>query len=101
MNDTALSYAQTLIACESITPASGAVFDALEAMLIPLGFIVERFMAGEGDADPANGGPAENLFAISLLPDILMLFPREKAGSLARSYRKCAVTCCMGAGRSI
>ena len=64
MNDTALSYAQTLIACESITPASGAVFDALEAMLIPLGFIVERFMAGEGDADPANGGPAENLFAI-------------------------------------
>ncbi len=64
MNDTALSYAQTLIACESITPASGAVFDALEAMLIPLGFIVERFMAGEGDADPASGGPAENLFAI-------------------------------------
>ena len=64
MNDTALSYAQALIACESITPASGAVFDALEAMLIPLGFIVERFMAGEGDADPANGGPAENLFAI-------------------------------------
>ena len=64
MNDTALSYAQTLIACESITPASGAVFDALEAMLIPLGFTVERFMAGEGDDDPANGAPAENLFAI-------------------------------------
>ena len=64
MNDTALSYAQALIACGSITPASGAVFDALEAMLIPLGFTVERFMAGEGDPDPANGGPAENLFAI-------------------------------------
>ena len=64
MNNTALSYAQALIACGSITPASGAVFDALEAMLIPLGFTVERFMAGEGDPDPANGGPAENLFAI-------------------------------------
>ena len=64
MNDSALSFASALIACESITPASGAVFDALEAMLIPLGFTVERFIAGEGETDPANGGPAENLFAI-------------------------------------
>jgi succinyl-diaminopimelate desuccinylase len=64
MNDTALNYARRLIACESITPASGAVFDSLEAMLAPLGFAVERFIAGEGDSDAANGGPAENLFAI-------------------------------------
>ena len=64
MNDTALSYAHRLIACESVTPASGVVFDTLEQMLLPLGFTVERFIAGEGDPDPANGGPAENLFAI-------------------------------------
>ena len=64
MNDTALSYAHRLIACESVTPASGVVFDTLEQMLVPLGFTVERFIAGEGDPDPANGGPAENLFAI-------------------------------------
>ena len=64
MNDTALKYAQRMIACESITPATGAVFDALEAMLLPLGFTVERFIAGEGDSDPAHGAPVENLFAI-------------------------------------
>jgi succinyl-diaminopimelate desuccinylase len=60
----ALEYAKKLIACESVTPASGAVFDALEAMLLPLGFIVERFIAGEGDEDPAHGAPVENLLAI-------------------------------------
>ncbi len=64
MNDTALTYAKRLIACESITPASGAVFDVLEAMLVPLGFTVERFLSGEGDDDPAHGAPVENLFAI-------------------------------------
>ena len=64
MNDTALKYAQRLIACESVTPATGAVFDALETMLLPLGFTVERFIAGEGDSDPAHGAPVENLFAI-------------------------------------
>ncbi len=60
----ALRYAQKLIACQSITPASGAVFDTLEAMLQPLGFTVERFIAGKEDTDPAHGAPAENLFAI-------------------------------------
>ncbi|MBL0923556.1 MAG: succinyl-diaminopimelate desuccinylase [Sphingomonadaceae bacterium] len=60
----ALEYAQKLIACESITPARGAVFDALEEMLIPIGFAVERFVAGEGDDNPAHGAPVENLFAI-------------------------------------
>lgn len=60
----ALDYARKLIACESVTPASGVVFDALEAMLAPLGFTVERFMSGEGDSDPAHGAPVENLFAI-------------------------------------
>jgi succinyl-diaminopimelate desuccinylase len=61
---TALTYAQRLIACESVTPASGVVFDALEAMLLPMCFTVERFIAGADDPDPAHGGPVENLFAI-------------------------------------
>jgi succinyl-diaminopimelate desuccinylase len=60
----ALEYAKQLIACESITPATGAVFDAMEAMLVPLGFTVERFIACADDPDPAHGGPVENLFAI-------------------------------------
>jgi succinyl-diaminopimelate desuccinylase len=48
------SLAETLIACESVTPARGPVFDALEAMLAPLGFEVHRFIAG---------GEVENLLA--------------------------------------
>jgi succinyl-diaminopimelate desuccinylase len=60
----ALAHATALIACESVTPATGNVFDTLEAMLRPLGFAVERFIAGAGDPDPAHGGPVENLFAI-------------------------------------
>ena len=58
-----LSYAKRLIACESVTPARGAVFDAMEAMLAPLGFEIHRFTRGEGD----EGSPeeaVENLFAI-------------------------------------
>lgn len=60
----ALTYAQRLIACESVTPARGAVFDALEAMLTPMGFAVERFISGADDPETAHGGPVENLFAI-------------------------------------
>jgi succinyl-diaminopimelate desuccinylase len=44
----AVALAEALIACESVTPARGPVFDALEAMLAPLGFEVHRFIAGEG-----------------------------------------------------
>ncbi|MBT2186253.1 succinyl-diaminopimelate desuccinylase [Sphingobium nicotianae] len=55
-----VALAQALIGCPSITPATGAVFDCLEAMLLPLGFTVERFL----DGDPANGGPVENLLAM-------------------------------------
>ncbi len=65
---TALDLARTLIAAPSVTPARGPVFDALEAMLVPLGFTVERFVAGEGEAAPGSEagaeGPVENLFAI-------------------------------------
>lgn len=64
----ALAYAQKLIACESITPATGAVFDALEEMLVPLGFAVDRFVSGQDDQNPAHGAPVENLFAIRKAP---------------------------------
>src|ERR1700712_376257 len=51
--------AEALMACPSVTPASGPVFDCLEAQLAPFGFIVHRFHAGQ-----APDGPVENLFAI-------------------------------------
>ncbi|MBB6124340.1 succinyl-diaminopimelate desuccinylase [Sphingobium subterraneum] len=53
-----VALASRLIACPSVTPATGAVFDALEAMLVPLGFAVDRFLAGG-----APDGPVENLIA--------------------------------------
>ena len=56
--DTA-TLAERLIACPSVTPAAGLVFDCLEAMLEPLGFAVHRFSAGD-----APDGPVENLFAL-------------------------------------
>ena len=54
----AATLAEALIACESVTPARGPVFDRFEAMLQPYGFEVERFTAGEGDL------AVENLLAI-------------------------------------
>ena len=59
-----LDLAKQLIAAKSVTPARGDVFAAMEAMLTPLGFAVTRFVAGEDDDNPDNGGPVENLFAI-------------------------------------
>ncbi|MFN3389793.1 MAG: succinyl-diaminopimelate desuccinylase, partial [Allosphingosinicella sp.] len=53
-----VDLAARLIACPSVTPATGAVFDVLEAALVPLGFEVHRFLSGE-----APDGPVENLFA--------------------------------------
>ena len=53
------TLAERLIEAPSVTPAAGLVFDALEAMLAPLGFAVTRFHAGE----PPDG-PVENLFAV-------------------------------------
>jgi succinyl-diaminopimelate desuccinylase len=53
-----IDLASRLIACPSITPASGEVFRVLEEALRPLGFEVYRFTAGE-----APDGPVENLFA--------------------------------------
>ncbi len=54
-----IELAKALIAAPSVTPAMGAVFDALEAALVPLGFTVERFIDGiEPD------GPVENMLAV-------------------------------------
>ena len=47
--------AARLLACASVTPARGAVFDALAAMAEPLGFTCHRFIAG---------GEVENCLAI-------------------------------------
>lgn len=57
--DDVVTIAEALIACPSVTPASGAVFDCLEGLLVPLGFVVHRSTSGE-----APDGPVENLFAI-------------------------------------
>ena len=54
-----VALAKALIDCESMTPARGPVFDVLEAALLPLGFAVDRFVAGE-----APDGPVENLLAV-------------------------------------
>ena len=59
----AAALAEALIACPSVTPAAGLVFDCLEAALAPLGFAVHRFSAGE-----APDGPVENLFAVRAGP---------------------------------
>src|SRR5439155_135136 len=54
-----VELASRLIACPSVTPATGEVFDVLEAALAGIGFEVHRFVLGE-----APDGPAENLVAM-------------------------------------
>lgn len=49
---------QTLIRCPSVTPAEGGALSALDAMLSPLGFKVDRVMATE-----AGTPDVENLYA--------------------------------------
>ncbi|MXO65103.1 succinyl-diaminopimelate desuccinylase [Altericroceibacterium endophyticum] len=60
----AVDLAERLMACESVTPARGAVFDALAEMLEPLGFTCHRFISGE-----APDGPVENCFALRKGPE--------------------------------
>jgi succinyl-diaminopimelate desuccinylase len=64
MQQTVTDLTEALIACPSVTPAAGLVFDCLEAQLAPLGFAVHRALAGE-----APDGPVENLFAIRKGPE--------------------------------
>jgi succinyl-diaminopimelate desuccinylase len=59
-----IALAAALINCPSVTPASGEVFDALEAALSPLGFEVHRWVMGE-----APDGPTENMVAIRNVGD--------------------------------
>ena len=54
-----IALAKALINCPSVTPASGEVFDVLEAALTPLGFTCHRWVMGE----PPDG-PTENMVAI-------------------------------------
>jgi succinyl-diaminopimelate desuccinylase len=54
-----VALASALIRCPSVTPASGEVFDLLEAELKPLGFTVDRWVMGE-----APDGPTENMVAM-------------------------------------
>jgi len=54
-----LAMAKALIACPSVSPASGPVFARLEDMLRPLGFEVTRMLNGT-----APDGPVENLYAV-------------------------------------
>ncbi|WP_109355931.1 succinyl-diaminopimelate desuccinylase [Sphingorhabdus sp. EL138] len=68
-NSSVLELAKRLIACPSITPATGRVFDEMEAMLEPLGFEVSRFIAGDRTEDEGLGGAVENLFAIRKGPE--------------------------------
>lgn len=63
MSHDPLENTKSLIACESVTPARGSVFDALEAMLVPLGFAVHRFTRGDGHED-TDEAPVENLCAM-------------------------------------
>ena len=58
-----VALTERLIACASVTPATGAVFAELAAMLEPLGFGVLRFVAGS-----APDGPVENLVAMRAGP---------------------------------
>ncbi|MGE3693150.1 MAG: succinyl-diaminopimelate desuccinylase [Novosphingobium sp.] len=59
-----VSLTEALIACPSVTPAVGAVFDCLETALAPLGFDIHRAISGM----PPEG-PVENLFAIRKGPE--------------------------------
>ena len=92
-----VALARALIACESVTPARGAVFRALEAMVAPLGFAVHRFIAGEGDQAVENclairrGPPGSRHFAFAGHLDVVPpgegwasppFAPEERAGVL-------------------
>lgn len=57
-NSDPVALAMRLMACPSVTPATGEVFAVLEAMVEPLGFTVERFLSGD-----TPDGPVENLLA--------------------------------------
>jgi succinyl-diaminopimelate desuccinylase len=79
------ALAEALIACPSVTPAEGLVFDCLERQLVPHGFQIHRFTAGI-----APDGPVENLFAVR----------RARAGPARRSLRSAGATSSTAGARS-
>ena len=58
MSTDPIANLQTLIRCPSVTPAEGGALAALEAMLAPLGFTVERVVSTD-----ENTPDIENLYA--------------------------------------
>ena len=64
----AIDFAEKLIAAPSVTPATGLVFDVMEALLAPLGFDIHRFTRGDGEAG-SDEAPVENLFAVRAGPE--------------------------------
>jgi succinyl-diaminopimelate desuccinylase len=97
------SLAEALIACPSVTPATGMVFDCLEGMLAPLGFEIHRFIKGE-----APDGPVENMFAIRRGPEGSRHFayaghrtlcPRATAGPAPPSRLNAGASCSMAGAR--
>jgi succinyl-diaminopimelate desuccinylase len=64
----AIDFAEKLIAAPSVTPATGLVFDVMEALLAPLGFDIHRFTRGDGEAG-SDEAPVENLFAVRPGPE--------------------------------
>ena len=64
----ALDKAVALMAAQSVTPARGPVFDAMEAMLAPLGFAITRFTRGDGP-EGSDEAPVENLLAVRKGPE--------------------------------
>jgi succinyl-diaminopimelate desuccinylase len=58
MSTDPIANLQTLIRCPSVTPAEGGALAALEAMLAPLGFVIERIVSTD-----ENTPDIENLYA--------------------------------------
>ena len=58
MSTDPITNLQTLIRCPSVTPAEGGALSALEAMLVPLGFKVDRIVSTDRDTPDV-----ENLYA--------------------------------------
>ena len=93
---------EALIACPSVTPASGLVFDCLAEMLVPLGFAVHRFIGGTEDEpriERKRSAKALLAAAISLLPGISMWCRRARGGHRRPLRPNGAAPCSMGAAR--
>jgi succinyl-diaminopimelate desuccinylase len=94
--------AERLIECPSVTPAAGLVFDALQAMLEPLGSrctasspAIRRTGRWKTFRDPP-GPQGSRHFAFAGHVDVV---PPGEAGAARLSWRNGAAICCTGAAR--